>query len=222
MVEFFKQNPHLDLLNKRKELFKDLLISGQCFYDIHLDLEGEIPSLERIHPLDCFVERNFNSTYLNKSSRAVIRRRLTKYEILLRYGSKLNSEDLNKLQNFVYQKFNKSDYFIQNGSDGIIAGVTPTMLGDPTVDNLSNIYSDKHIVYEVQWLAVNEFTDGDEKKYRLDRYRTIRIADEIYLLLGKDENVFRSSASPNECTLSINGICYENSVGKPYSLVLAT
>jgi len=54
----------------------------------------------------------------------------------------------------------------------------------------------------------------------MQRYNTIRIGDDIYILKGKDENVVRSKDNPNFCSLTINGVYFLNRSKQPYSLIL--
>jgi len=69
-------------------------------------------------------------------------------------------------------------------------------------------------VYEVEWLDV----DSD---FVMQRYQTIKIGDEMYILKGIDKTVIRSSDNPSYCGLSVNGVVFLNRSTKPYSLVLA-
>lgn len=55
----------------------------------------------------------------------------------------------------------------------------------------------------------------------MQRYETIRIGEEIYILRGRNESVIRSVSTPSQCTLSVNGIYFLNRGLKPYSMVLA-
>jgi hypothetical protein len=98
LLEYFKQSQDLDFMNKRKELFKNLLITGQCYYKISTDKKGSLPTFEILHPMDCFMENNPNTPHLNKSSRAVVRRRMSRQEVLLRYGHLIEKDDLEKLK----------------------------------------------------------------------------------------------------------------------------
>ena len=95
-------------------------------------------------------------------------------------------------------------------TDGIRAGeeVTP---GYPEQywyrhDNIS--------VYEVEWLET-------DKNFVMNRYSTVRIGDEIYILNGKDENVVRTKDDPNKCCLTVNGVWFNNRSEEPYSIVNA-
>lgn len=55
----------------------------------------------------------------------------------------------------------------------------------------------------------------------MQRYESIRIGEEIYILKGKNDKVMRSRSNPNYCSLSVNGVYFLNRGSEPYSLVLA-
>lgn len=75
-------------------------------------------------------------------------------------------------------------------------------------------YDNSHIpVYEVEWLEV-------DNKNIMQRYQTIRIGGEIYILKGKDEDVIRTKDYPEKATLSVNGVWFNNRGDKPYSMVI--
>ena len=68
-------------------------------------------------------------------------------------------------------------------------------------------------VYEVEWLET-------DKNFVMQRYETVRIGDEIFILRGRNDNVIRSKDNPNYCCLSVNGVQFFNRGNKPYSLML--
>ena len=68
-------------------------------------------------------------------------------------------------------------------------------------------------VYEVEWLE----TDNN---FIMNRYNTIRIGQDIYILRGKDDKVIRSKDNPNYCGLTVNGVYFLNRNQEPYSLIL--
>ena len=55
----------------------------------------------------------------------------------------------------------------------------------------------------------------------MQRHKTVRIGENIYIIIGKDSTVVRSHDNPTYCGLSINGIYFNNRGTEPYSLVLA-
>jgi len=44
----------------------------------------------------------------------------------------------------------------------------------------------------------------------MQRHRTVRIGDSIYIIYGKDTEVQRSSDNPSYCGLSVNGVFFLN------------
>ena len=69
-------------------------------------------------------------------------------------------------------------------------------------------------VYEVEWIET-------DKDFKMQRYQTVRIGDEIYVLKGLDEGAPRTKDDPNATTLSINGVWFNNRGGEPHSMALA-
>jgi hypothetical protein len=55
----------------------------------------------------------------------------------------------------------------------------------------------------------------------MQRYSSVRIGEDIYILRGKDEEVIRSKDNPNYCALTVNGVYFLNRGNRPYSMVLA-
>ena len=69
-------------------------------------------------------------------------------------------------------------------------------------------------MYEVEWLET-------DKHFVMQRYKTTRIGESIYILTGLDDTVVRSHDNPNYCSLSVNGLYFVNRDSEPYSMVLA-
>jgi hypothetical protein len=55
----------------------------------------------------------------------------------------------------------------------------------------------------------------------MQRYSSIRIGGDIYIINGKDEDVIRSKDNPKYASLTVNGIYFTNRTSEPYSLMLA-
>jgi hypothetical protein len=66
----------------------------------------------------------------------------------------------------------------------------------------------------VEWLET-------DKDFIMQRYKGIRIGEDIYIPIGLDEEVIRSKDNPSYCGLSINGVRFLNRNSKPYSLILS-
>jgi len=69
-------------------------------------------------------------------------------------------------------------------------------------------------VYEVEWLET-------DKDFVMQRYSSVRIGGDIYIINGKDEKVIRSKDNPNYASLTVNGVYFTNRTSEPYSLMLA-
>ena len=74
-------------------------------------------------------------------------------------------------------------------------------------------------VYEVEWI---DWVRTPDSKIKGNRYETIRIASDIYILLGEDKDAVRDMDATNEITLKLNGMFYTDGHGNPYSLMLKT
>ena len=130
--------------------------------------------------------------------------------------SKSDKELLNNKWESLYET---AMYYVKLGvnkdglplSNGLMAGteVTP---GYPSTQQ--SRFNELIPVYEVEWIEV----DNDNI---MQRYETIRIGEEIYILKGKNDKVIRSKSCPNYCSLSVNGVYLLNRGSEPYSLVLA-
>lgn len=216
VVQYLMQSRNTDIKNKLKQLFTDLLITGYTFYRT-VNQKNNV-NIEALNPLNTFIDKNPESPYVKDSQRAVVRKWLTKNEILNIYGKKLSKKDRDTIEDAWKDAFNTSTYYVRNvkgsgipSTEGIQADkfVTP---GYPTGNKFS--YNHRLIpVYEVEWIET-------DKDFVMQRYKTVRVGQGIYILYGKDENVIRSQDNPTKCTLSINGVYYTNRNSEPYSLVL--
>lgn len=226
IIDWAIQSRNIDFTNQRKLLLIDLLVTGTAYYKVSPSSTETNVKLEVLNPVNTFIDRNPESPYLKNSSRAVIRRYLTKDQILEKYGHLLTKDDIDSLEL-------KSDY-ADDGSvtsyirsydgvagntittDGILGGfeITPLVPFERAISKSFRV----HPVYEVEWLKTEK--EGDE--YVTNRYEGARIGHDIYVLIGKSKNVIRSMDNPNSCTLSVNGIFYSDRNGDPYSLILKT
>ena len=224
MLKFLSQNKSIDLDNKKKILMLDLLVAGECFYKTTIPEIGETPDIEVLNPIDVFYEKNVNSPYVKDSTRAVVRRYMNKQQIISKYGNRLSKEDIERIDTQIRVGTDYSSNVIYvRSSNGSIVSNTGVASSESFYDNdISRIYNSYYPVYEVEWLTNTEVEEGEKKFFRTDRYEAIRIGNDIYIDLGKSENVIRSIEHPNRCSLSINGMSYSDRNGKPFSLVIAT
>ena len=218
VVEYIIQSKDTDLVNKLRQLFVDLLVTGYNFYRVKPSDSGSNIEIECLNPLDVFPDLNYNSPYINESYRVVVRTFMHREQIISKYKNKLSPEDLRKIKDEWREYAAYSDSFLirsytnRDGTpstNGIRAGEEITPIQDD-----DNRWYKKDIlpVYEVEWLEA-------DKEGVMQRYSTIRIGTEIYILQGK-ENVVRTKDNPKKATLSVNGIWFNNRGRKPYSMVL--
>lgn len=235
ILDYIRTNRDIDLKNKLRELLTDLFIGGCVYYRVKPTGGKDNMKLEVLNPIDTFIERNPNSFFLNKSRRAVIRRWLTKDEILEEFGEDLTNDSLSKLGEY-FDKPRRWDYsfdhvIVRSGMDellengetqrtptpGILAGleVHPIWPSDAE-DWYTNLSSRVVPVFECQWL---EF---DKKKNRTVLHEGVKIGDSIYIVKEEPKYYIRSKSDPRSCYLNINGLFFNDKNGQPFSLIEAT
>lgn len=218
IVEYIIQSRNIDISNKLRQLFIDLLVTGFLFYRVHPSESGNNISIECLDPLNVFPDFNYDSPYINESYRIVVRKFLSRNQILNKYGKKLSKEDREKINE------NWREYLVDYGSYYVRSTVgacgTPMTDGIRAGEEITPGYPDRYWynkeiipVYEVEWLQV-------DKNFVMQRYSTIRIGEEIYILNGEDKNVVRTQDAPEKATLSVNGVWFNNRGTTPYSMVL--
>ena len=222
VIEYIIQSRNIDLTTKLKQLFIDLLVTGYTFYRVCPSVAENNIQIECLDPLNTFPDLNYDSPYVKDSYRVVIRKYLTRNQILNKYGKDLSKEDISKIKEMWQDHLlDTSGYYVRSMvgadglpvTDGILAGeeISPTF-----PEYRLNRYDNSIIpVYEVEWIET-------DKNFIMQRYNTIRIGQEIYIIKGKDENVVRTKDDPTRCSLSVNGVYFNNRDGYPYSLVLAS
>lgn len=222
------QSKSVDLHNKLKALFLDILIAGQCYYKVKILRLGDTPKIEILSPFDVFSDKipDINSSYVKHSPRIVVRKWKYKDQILNEYGQYFNDENIKELHDLTTDGYEAETFYIRNNnSGGILENIGVGVNDDYDSDNQDGYYRSREnliAVYEVEWLTTNPIVINGETIYRMDRYKSTRIGEDIYIDMGPDDSVIRSVENPYECSNSINGVYYTNRNGKPYSLVLAT
>lgn len=210
VVQYIMQSRQTDMITKLRQLLLDLLITGYTFFRVKESSGGNNIQIEVLDPLNTFVDRNPDSPYVKDSYKVVVRKWLSKQQILNRYGKELTKGDITNI------KESWSDDF----GEGTMYGYTHANTVQPMHANSPGHPVDENgvqkliPVYEVEWLE----TDND---FVMHRYSSIRIGGDIYIINGKDNNVVRSKDNPNYASLTVNGVYFTNRTSKPYSLMLA-
>lgn len=220
VIQYVMQSREADIITKHKMLLLDLLITGWTFYRAKQSSSGTNVVIEVLNPLNTFIDPNPESPYVKDSHRAVVRKWLTRQQVLNQYGDQLSKEDIATLKEAWRDTFDADSYYVRSfaycdgrpSTDGIRAG-KEIIPGYP-VDTYHSHNFELIPVYEVEWVEA-------DNNFVMQRYKTIRIGENIYILIGKDDNVIRTQDNPTQCTLSINGIYFTNRSSEPYSLVLA-
>lgn len=207
IVQYIMQSRETDLITKLRQLLTDLLITGYTFFKVSHTLNKSNIKIEVLNPLNVFIDRNPESPYVKDSYRAVIRHWLTKSQILAKYGKQIDKKDLEEVNKWQdefsnYKRTYGDVVFNSDAPNEPLPGYPEWEYGHTLIP-----------VYEVEWIE----TDDD---FVMQRYSTVRIGEEIYVLIGKDKNVIRSVDNPNYCSLSINGVYFLNRSQQPYSLIL--
>ena len=210
VIQYIMQSRQTDMITKLRQLLLDLLITGYTFFRVKESSGGNNIQIEVLDPLNTFIDRNPESPYIKDSYKVVVRKWLSKQQILNRYGKNLTKNDVKKV------KDNWSDDF----GEGTLYGYTYANTVQPMYANSPGHPIDENgiqkliPVYEVEWLET-------DKDFVMQRYSSVRIGGDIYIINGKDEHVVRSKDNPKYASLTVNGIYFTNRTSEPYSLMLA-
>ncbi len=216
IIEYILQSRETDFVNKRKELLLDLLIGGNSFFQVKPSQGGTNVDIEILNPLNTFIDKNPNSQYVRSGYRSVIRRWLTKTQILNNYGTELSREDIDKIDSICDSALNQSSYYVRINTD------TKTPRPEMNQEEITPGFPDTRIasnrkliaVYETEWLE----TDRD---FIMHRHSGIRIGTDLYIIRPVDDGVVRSQSNPAVCSLSVGGVFFSVRSNENYSLVLA-
>ena len=210
VIQYIMQSRQTDMITKLRQLLLDLLITGYTFFRVKESSSGTNIQIEVLDPLNTFIDRNPESPYVKDSYKVVVRKWLSRQQILNRYGKDLTKGDIKNI------KETWSDDF----GEGTMYGYTYGNTVQPMYSNMPGHPVDENgvqrliPVYEVEWLET-------DKDFVMQRYSSVRIGGDIYIINGKDDNVIRSKDNPNYASLTVNGIYFTNRTSEPYSLMLA-
>lgn len=224
ICNYVLQDRRIDFKNKLEQLFLNMLISGESYYQVVKSHNGTNFRLELCDPMNTWVDKDPKSRYMKNGHKSVIRKWMTEEEIIIKYGDYLTESDIKELSRYKMHFSENSNFLLITGQEsrcgsiknpGIMHGVGAH---PEAVDYMFERQWDLIPVYEVEWIDYKK-KDG---KYVGVRYHVTRIHSDIYILDGEDEDMPRDIDEQNEARLSVNGIWYTNGHGAPYSLMLAT
>ena len=224
ICNYVLQDRRIDFKNKLEQLFLNMLISGESYYQVVKSHNGTNFRLELCDPMNTWVDKDPKSRYMKNGHKSVIRKWMTEEEIIIKYGDYLTESDIKELSRYKMHFSENSNFLLITGQEsrcgsiknpGIMHGVGAH---PEAVDYMFERQWDLIPVYEVEWIDYKK-KDG---KYVGVRYHVTRIHSDIYILDGEDDDMPRDIDEQNEARLSVNGIWYTNGHGAPYSLMLAT
>lgn len=218
VVQYIMQSRETDMITKHKQLLLDLLITGTPYFRVSETASKTNIEIEVLDPLNTFIDRNPNSIYVKDSYRAVVRKWMTKSQVLSKYGRELSKEDVQKLKD-KWEDYSEYGQYTTSYRDTFPANeCRHQSTGEVLPGHPDNRHSSTRMrlipVYEVEWLE----TDTD---FIMQRYSSVRIGEGMYILRGKDENAIRTKDNPSYTCLSINGVFFMNRSYEPFSLMLA-
>ena len=216
VLEYIMQSRNTDFHTVLRDLLLDILITGYSFYKVEETPNQSNIKIRVLNPLNVFPDRNIDSPYIKDSYRVVVRNWLTKQQILNKYGKELSKQDKELLENSYDTLYDNSSVYVRNIEDNGVPATSGLQAGKeitPGYPTDINKVRDLIPVYEVEWIET-------DKDYVMQRYTTIRIGEEIYILRGLDQTAIRSKDNPNFCSLSVNGVYFLNRSQQPYSLIL--
>lgn len=218
VVQYVMQSRETDMVTKHKQLLLDLLITGTPYFRVKETPSKTNIEIEVLDPLNTFVDRNPNSIYVKDSYRAVVRKWMTKSQILSTYGKELSNEDVHKLRDKWEDYSEYGQYTVSYRNSYPANECRHQSVSDVLPGHPDNRYSSTRMrlipVYEVEWLET-------DKNFIMQRYSAVRIGEGIYILRGKDEHSLRTKDNPSYTCLSINGVFFLNRSQEPFSLMLS-
>lgn len=224
IVQYILQSRKIDFKNKLHQILLDLLISGEAYYKVLPTSNGTNFKIEVEDPLNTWVDKDPKSKYLKNGYKSVVRKWMTQEEIIIKYGNLLTKKDIDDLGELKDYDYINNHMILVTGSGARCGDYSnPGLLNNTGVHPEDTYNYNRKFelipVYEVEWIDWVRTSDG---KIKGNRYETIRIASDIYILLGEDKDAVRDMDATNEITLKLNGMFYTDGHGNPYSLMLKT
>lgn len=190
LIKFFSQDPTIDLKQKVKLYFLDLLVTGEAYYKTSVPQVGADPVIEIVKPENMFFNKNTNNQFMstgnNPNVTACVRREyMTREEILNQFGHLLTDQDRidlfgDKSSNTGHSNIIKSTREIEyanRGSEGVIGKTNQyTREGTEFIP-----------VYFSEWLANNEVEIDEEMQSDLQTVHESTVKTKEYKeIFGKD------------------------------------
>ncbi|MCK5788259.1 MAG: hypothetical protein KAH32_04645 [Chlamydiia bacterium] len=230
LILYFEQSNDLDFRRKTAELLYDLLITGEMFWRIYTEREGDDPILDVVKPENIFFNKNKSDLYLDTADAVVHREYMTRHQVIQKYGHLMTEDEFKKISGRWGGYGNNRNMY------------DPELLHELSQDNADEFSNYRQFtgdpldvieVFHAEWLASNRYDKSPSQDYNPvenkkelksqgwieSRYEMTRILGNIYVGGGKSKNVVRKQGNPYKANLSYDGISYNLRQGAPYSMV---
>ena len=237
-IDYYKHKKNLK--DEFKNCARDYFVTGEMYNRVFVNELNTEPEYWHVDPREFWFERNPNSNWVKDSKRCVYRRLMSSSQIFKELGHLMDEEERLRVAKSIANRHNENTrreiLFIEDEHtlENIAVGDGPTY------------QSDLIEVFHVEWVATNEVKDSQndsgynteavdlvesskstvvkKSRYRQDRYEgyKIELGQGIYLGMGKSKFITRSKQDPYSCTLTYDGMIYNEDNGEPYSIVIAT
>ncbi len=216
-------------------MFDDYVTCGQAYYQVKVLGINKKPLAVAVNPLKVFYTKGHDTKFIRELNRVVIKDKIPVTEIWTLYGHQMKKADQ---ESFIkeYGKYMIDSEMELIGYDfGTIEGMgeMPDMQKGLMIPMMDVSYVEWKANTKVPLLELDgDYVEGDSQtklakvklryKYRLDRYEGVRIGEDRYCAMGKSKFIVRDPDDESNCYLTVNGTCYNDRNGEPYSLPLKT
>src|SRR5690606_25810680 len=216
---------------------EDLVTAGQAYYQVKVEQKGKKPLIRVLNPLNLYYTKSPDTKWIKDCDRVVYKERIPVTEVWTLYGHRMTKKDQDRfMENWgkyiVGSEMEILDYAfgsVERTIDfGIQKGIEIPMIDVSYVEWKANT----RVVVREPDPELEPVVDGDmdvklsrlktRYKFRLDRFEGVRIGEDIYVNAGESKFVVRDPDDPSNVSLTVNGLCYNDRHGEPYSLVLKT
>lgn len=225
-IEYIRQSKGVSYARKRETMMLDALIAGMNFYRWSVSRSGDNVRLEVYNPMNVFYDKSPDSPYVRDCRRIVVRRWMTRSDIINEWGDRLTKGDIEDIENMKEGSGMYDRIWDTVKGDGMTADDKELIPGYP-YDEYYDGEERLIPVYEVTWLDYDR-NDGkdpmiptDKYAYVTYRYKCIRIGSDINIVIGKDDVYDRSTDNPSECGIGYGGVFMLDRTDKPFSLMRA-
>ena len=224
LIKVFKGDIDIDLFNKRKLLFEDLLVVGESIYRVRPVVYGLLPEFETMVPENFYYDIHRDQKYIKNSHRAVYVRYMSIPEVMSRYShlmSKGDRKDIGDITLISSKQIYDPRFleYEQRKDPDYKYDTTAKYVKVHECEWISGTFVDSENIGERQGELVEGPGGPPKQECRLDRYQSVRIGADIYLDMGRSEFVKRTERRPLHTTLTYNGLRFSDRVGEAYSLL---